>query len=339
MSDHETVHSVGVDTRWNQFNLPKINADDPEIRRTLVGVVQYLNLDQIQLDFAAKPAGQAMASMVRFRERFRPQDYPDELWIKYLGSQSNNLLHGDYTHHLGEQVLLFETGTSANHDLLAVQQFLLGFTNLTHDWGESNPEVGDVAFGNHKPNRDKERHIRSALAKEALDQACAVAGLSGETYPHLAVVIDSIVEWSDHVAFTKPDFSALAQGGEISPDEYYQHLYRATKYLGHFSVALRANRLVQERSRRPILETASQLLSIQVTHNALPVLIEYAHIFEGIDVYLQSQIYPIDRIIGKAMRTFKSSTINYNDEYERPLRLNELNMRWWMYKSMHGERG
>lgn len=306
---------------------------DAESQRTLAYIAQLISLDQIQEDFSATAFGERMSSIVRFQERFQPEHYPDELWLKYLGPQANNLTHGSYIRLLGDQVLDFEPGVQSA-GFASVERFMFGFTNLTHDWGESNPEVGDVPFGEPKLNRVAERHTRDELARESLYRLCETVGITAEAYPNLDDVINAVVEWSDFTAFTKPDFSELAQRGDINPREYYQHLYRATKYMGHFSAALRAARLAASEQHEPILKGAAETLSIQVTHNALPVLIEYAHIFKGVKEYLVGNRELIDAVLGNALKVYHPTTTNHNDEYQRPMRLRELNERWSVYKEI-----
>ncbi|HVO86363.1 MAG TPA: hypothetical protein VMT23_01345 [Candidatus Binatia bacterium] len=322
-----------TDYHWADSG-PELFIGDPEMQRTLIDIAGFVSLDRLQNNFSQTEAGRRLATMRRFSKKYQPENYPDSLWIKYLGVQASDLAHGQYTMQQGDQLLAFEPPSTTNKDIASVQRFLFGVANLTHDWGESDPEVDDVIFGDPKPNRAKERQVRSALAEHALRQACEDAGIISQIYPNLDQAISFITDWSDHIAFDKPHFSLLTELGGIIPEEYYQHLYRANKYLGHFVVALRADRVINEQPefKQAAMKDVYQRLSLEVTHNSLPVLLEYADTFPGIEAFLQGNLEAIDKLVRSNMRVFGPETVNYNDEYDRPLSLKELRYLWLNYK-------
>jgi hypothetical protein len=124
-----------------------------------------------------------------------------------------------------------------------------------------------------------------------------------------------------------------AQGQDL---EYYTHLYRANKYLGHFAVALRMGRLLD--MQHPELADPSnkltkgvELLNALVSCNDLGVMIDYANYFLGTQLFLDGHQDEINRALVRADGLFPDGTIP-RDNQERPTTLPQLVTSWQQYQ-------
>ncbi|HVS78933.1 MAG TPA: hypothetical protein VHD84_01425 [Candidatus Saccharimonadales bacterium] len=313
---------LSVATKFEDFLLPR----DPDVAVAVSCLAEDLSVVRLQQIFSETSAGRHLADMPRFQTFFQPEGYANEDWMKLLGAQGNDLRHGEYTVHTGEILLDEQPSLGLSPDIQQVERFLFSFTNLTHDWGEAHPMVGDVAFGAEKKQRSKERFMRSNLARQVLSEGCAEAGLA--PMGAMRQAIDEIIEWSDRLSFKEYNLDQLSQ--TMDPEFYYLHLYRANKYLGHFSVALRAGRIVHEMAdNRTELISNLKYLNALVACNDVGVLLQYSGIFPGIDRFLRSYQPEVDEALDNASNIFTNGIPR--DNQELPLSLGELKQKWLEY--------
>jgi hypothetical protein len=320
-----------IPVRW-----PEILPTGPEVINGLTMLADNLSLSGLQEVIASYPAGAKLAQMPRFAglELFKPIDYGDAEWMDLLGAQGQDLAHGDYTRYTGDWMLSHEPRPAPTDRAVRIEKFLFGFTNLTHDWGEAHPAVGDVLFGEPKRRRTLERSTRRYLATEMLTEACDIQFIESE-HPSVWKAVNYAVDWSDKVAFHPPDL-ASNMSKNVEPIEYYTHLYRANKYLGHFAVALRMGRLLD--MQHPELADPSnkltkgvELLNALVSCNDLGVMIDYANYFLGTQLFLDGHQDEINRALVRADGLFPDGTIP-RDNQERPTTLPQLVTSWQQYQ-------
>jgi hypothetical protein len=320
MKEQHPLHEF-MGGEYGDFLLPR----DSAVAETAILLSKVLSLDRLQQIFKDKDEGVIMSQMARFKAFFMPDDLTDKQWMNLLGAQGSDLRHGDYTRATGEILLADEPDKGLPAEVAGLEKFLIGVTNLTHDWGEV--AVGDIPFGAEKAERPIERTMRSALAWEVLRDACDEQEMFGDSTNQ---AIDFIVEWSDKLAFQEFDIDGITKP-KMTVDEYYLHFYRANKYLGHCSAALRMGRVLEEKV--PIVtgsvagEDHIKLLNALVSCNDLGVLLQYAKKFPGVYRYIQAYKGEIDAAIENASDMFYYTGIP-RDNQELPLTLDELKSQW-----------
>lgn len=124
------------------------------------GLQQFSELHRT---FSGSEYGRKLASEVRW-ERYKPEDTPNEEWVRLLGRDFSNLEHLYLTYNLCAAFI--HHSEEYQPDLLSEDdKELLLLTGVTHDWGEAI--TTDISYGDKTPDDDaKEGMAFSKIATE-----------------------------------------------------------------------------------------------------------------------------------------------------------------------------
>lgn len=132
----------------------------------------FLSFSSIHQTFSASKYGQILVNKIRFGY-YKPKDFDNETWTKYLGYDVNNLHHLHTTYLNTREFLKMSTSQNEHDSFTQEEKLALLFSAIVHDWGESI--MGDILLPlKTESDAQRERLVLENLFQELLSDQLSV---------------------------------------------------------------------------------------------------------------------------------------------------------------------
>ncbi len=225
-------------------------------------------LADIHARFASSELGQNLREKVRFG-RYKPEGIPNSEWQRLLGADANNLQHMPLTYGITRQFLYYCQNADSvqfpNTDVYTFtpqEQDDMMLAARSHDWGEA-------IEGDHMFDQKTKEHEEA----EGKSIRIIFGNLFNGTAPYIeeriANVFKEVVE--DRTSHTGRAFNAIER-------------------IGYLRAGLRAFDLSESQGLNGELQTALQWAANNVLLNQIPTLLDYAHLYPPVHVFLGANV-------------------------------------------------
>lgn len=238
---------------------------------------QFIKFNSIFIKFSKTDYGKTLGANIRFSE-FKPESMSNEMWVKVLGKDVNNLFHMSVSLDITKYFLntcvtpskKWRVKTPQDAVFSNEEQKDLLFTSVIHDWAEAI--IGDIPLTSKKESdEDKEMVILHELLHKILGN-----GRDKQNIDKLANNVKSIL--TDRSTKLGKAFNAIER-------------------IGYLKTAMKAWYLArdsEEELRKKLMHLSTRVVTV---HS--PKLIEYADIYPAVHSYLLYKQKPISDVFAQ----------------------------------------